>query len=200
MQPTLQEVAAAAIRDFEAREARRARRTARVNAGRRPAPPRKVVRIEPPLAEAFQQWEDELLKHPAPIEAPVPTTLYLKLIVAGLVLAVAVFFGLLWAREAAAWRSEARARQHQALVVQGRALQGQIDSFTRQVERLDEKASVLAQYATDQRFSFPGYDDSHLTKQVGDITADRDRLQAEIADRRRQLARLRQDLAKLAGP
>lgn len=201
MQPSLQEIAAAAIRDFDAREARRLRRVARAGAGRRPVPPkRKVVRIDPPLADAFQHWEQELINNPAPVEAPPPHKLYLKLIIAALTLAVAGVFGLLWAREAATWRDEELARQRQALVVQGRALHGQIESLTRQAERLEEKARMLAQYSTDQRFSFPGYDDTLLLKQTGDVLADRDRLLAEIEDRRRRLSRLRQDLAGLSTP
>lgn len=202
MQPSLQDIAAAAIRDIDARRAKRIRRAGRLAPGPRLAPKRRIVRIEQPLplAEAFKSWEHDLINNPAPVEAPAPHKFYLKLFAAGFTVAVACVFGLVWAREAAGWRNEERARQHQALVVQGKALHGQIESFTRQAERLEEKARILTQYSSDLRYSFPGNDGSLLIKQADNLLADRDRLLAEIEHRRQRLSQLSRDIAVLTAP
>lgn len=202
MQPTLQEIAAAAIRDIDVRNAKRMRRAKRMAPGPRPAPRKRMVPIgQPmPLAEAFKSWEHELINNPAPVEAPAPHKRYLVLLAAGFTVAVACVFGLVWAREAAGWRNEERARQHQALVGQGKALHGQIDTFTRQAERLEEKARILTQYSADLRYSFPGNDGSLLLKQADEVLADRDRLLAEIEHRRQRLSQLSRDITALTAP
>ena len=199
-QPTLQEIADAAIRDIDARRAKRIRRAGRAVPGKRPVPKRKSLRVNQPLAEAFKSWEHDLINNPEPVEAPAPHKRYLVLLAAGFTVAVACVFGLVWAREAAGWRNEERARQQQALVVQGKALHGQIESFTRQAERLEEKARILTQYSSDLRYSFPGNDGSLLLKQADDLLADRDRLLAEIEHRRKRLTQLSQDIAVLTAP
>lgn len=198
-QPTLQEIAAAAIRDIDARRAKRIRRVRGLAPGTRPAPRRKIVRIEPtvPLAEAFKSWEHELINNPASVEAPAPHKFYLKLLVAGFVLMVACGFGWAWVRESAAWRNEERARQHEAFLLQGKALQGQIDKLTQHTERLDEKARILTQYSVDLRYSFPGNDGSLLLRQVEQVLADRDRLLLEIEGQRQRLAVVRSNMAAL---
>jgi hypothetical protein len=198
-QPTLQEIAAAAIRDIDVRNAKRMRRAKRMAQGTRPAPRRKIVRIEPtvPLAEAFKSWEHELINNPAPVEAPAPHKFYLKLFAAGIVLLVALGFGWAWVRESATWRNEERARQHEAFLLQGRALQAQIDKLTQHTERLEEKARILTQYSADLRYSFPGNDGSLLLKQVDQVLADRDRLLLEIENQRQRLAVVRSNMAEL---
>jgi len=199
VQPTLQEIAAAAIRDIDARRAKKIRRARALAPGTRQAPRRKSVRLEPrlPLAEAFKQWENELINNPAPVEAPAPHKFYLKLFAAGFVLLVVCGFGWAWVRESAAWRNEEKARQHEAFLQQGRALQGQIDKLTQHTERLDEKARTLTQYSSDLRYSFPGNDGTALLKQVDQVLADRDRLLLEIEDQRQRLAAVRHGMAEL---
>ena len=131
------------------------------------------------------------------MEAPAPHKFYLKLFAAGFVLLVAGGFGWAWVRESAAWRNEERARQHEAFLLQGRALQGQIEKLTQHTERLDEKARILTQYSSDLRYSFPGNDDSLLLRQVDQVLADRDRLLREIENERQRLATVRNSMAAL---
>lgn len=150
-----------------------------------------------PLAEAFKSWEHELINNPAPVEVPAPHKFYLKLFAASFVLLVACGFGWAWVRESAAWRNEERGRQHEAFLLQGKALQGQIDKLTQHTERLDEKARILTQYSSDLRYSFPGNDGSLLLKQVDQVLADRDRLLLEIENERQRLATVRNNLATL---
>lgn len=198
-QPTLQEIAAAAIRDIDARRAKRIRRARGLAPGTRQVPRRKIVRIEQPmpLAEAFKSWEHDLISNPAPVAAPAPHKRYLKFFAAGFVLVVAGGFGLVWARESATWRNEDRARQHEAILLQGKALHGQIGSLTQHTDRLEEKARILTEYSSDLRYSFPGNDGSLLIKQADQVLADRDRLLLEIENQRQRLAGLRNDMAAL---
>ncbi len=198
-QPTLQEIAAAAIRDIDVRNTKRMRRAKRTAPGIRPAPRKRIVRIEQPLplAEAFKSWEHDLINNPAPVAAPAPHKFYLKLLVAGFVLMVAGGFGWAWVSESAAWRNEDRARQHEAILLQGKALHGQIESLTQHTDRLEEKARILTQYSSDLRYSFPGNDGSLLLRQVDQVLADRDRLLLEIENQRQRLAAVRNDMAAL---
>lgn len=197
MQPSLQEIADAAIRDIDARNAKRIRRARKLAAGTKQVPKKKIVRIKKPLAEAFKEWEHELISNPKPVAAPSPHKRYLWLGVAGIVLVVASAFGLAWARESATWRNEEWARQREALLLQGKALHGQIANFTQHTKRMEEKARLLTQQAKDLRDDFPGNDVSPLLKQADRVLADRDQLNLEIENRRQRLAGLRDDLAAL---
>lgn len=198
MQPTLQEIATAAIRDIDARRAaKRIRRVGRPVPGGRLPVKRKTVRIVLPLAVAFEGWERDVIRNRVPLAAPAPHKRYLMFFVTGFVLIVASSFGLAWARESAGWRGEERARRQGAIFQQAAAARGEMAALTRQAERLEEKARILLQYSSDLRYSLNGYDGSLQIRQADAVLADRDRLLAEIENRRQRLAGLHKDMAVL---
>jgi hypothetical protein len=201
MQPSLQEIGLAAIRDIDARRAKK-----RVRRAGGPAPggqrPNRAnpARADVPLAAAFQSWQQAAIGNRAPVAAPAPHKRYLILGAAGFVLMVACGFGLAWARETVGWRNDEHSRRHGALLQQGVALHGQIETYTRQAERLEEKARTLMQYATDLRYSFPDNDGSRELQQADAALADRDHLLEEIKTRRERLAELKENIAALGAP
>ncbi len=198
MPHSLQEIAAAAIRDIDIREAkRRARRLARV---KKPAPKPKTVRPDLPLADAFAAWEHDVVSNPLPVELPAPHKRYLILFTAGFVLLVAVWFGWAWARESVGWRNEAEAQRHAAILLQATVLHGQMETFTRQAQRLEDKARILTEFATDLRNSPTGDDGSLQLRQADVVLAERDRLLNEIDKHRQRLLGLRRELAAVHAP
>jgi len=150
-----------------------------------------------PLAAAFEDWERAMLRNRAPVAVPAPHKRYLIFFAVCCVLAVAVCFGLAWIRESAGWRDEVRAQRHGAILLQGTALHGEIETLAQQSARLEEKARILMQYATDLRYSFDGGYGSLQIKQADAVLADRDRLLREIENRRQRLSALGLDVAAL---
>jgi hypothetical protein len=149
------------------------------------------------LAAAFQGWEQAAIRNRRPVTAPAPHKRYLVLGALGVVLIVACSFAFAWVRETGSWRNEAQSRRHAAIMMQGAALHGQIENLSLQAERLDEKARILLQYSSDLRYSYPSQDDSLEIKQADAVLADRDRLLAEIENRRERLKELSKNIANM---
>jgi hypothetical protein len=197
MQLTLQEIADAAVRDFDARCAKR-RRAGRAVRDVRSVTPKNTIRINLPIpvyAEGLNHPPHQHLS--PPLEAPVPTTRYLRIFTAGVVLLAAGCLVLAWAHTSAAWREEARAQRRELILQQGMALHGQIKTLALQAERQEEKARTLLQYSSDLRYSFYGNAGAREAEQAESVLVDRDRLLAEIAVRRQQLSDLSKESAVL---
>ena len=194
MQPTLQEIADAAVRDFDRRDSlKRVRSSA---PGTRKTARRRIVRtadlpMAGPLAGRGHFSYPSLLSH----EEPAPHKRYLVRFTIGLVVLVFTCLGVAWAHESTGWHNEEWSRRHQAILLQGTALHGQIRALSRQAERLDEKALIMTQYAADLRYSLFAYDAAEKVQQADLILADRDRLLVEIVHQRRRLAVLREEMA-----
>jgi hypothetical protein len=204
MQPTLQEVANAALRSIERREAKRIRRIA---PGAKPLPQGKSS----PQPKALPSWRSD--RHEPPpltfpdmrnrprygrqvlVALPPPHKRYLAYATATLVILVVSLFGFVWARESAGWRNEAQVQKHAALMLQGTALRSQIDTLTLQALRMEEKSRLLVEYAVDLRYS--SVDDSRQLEQAGVAYADRDRLLNEADKVRQRLRVVRRELAAL---
>lgn len=196
MQPTLQEIADAAVRDVEARSTRR-RRPARTSGGVKRVSAPGTVRIILPTPVKVERRDHRPHRSLAPGATPAPTRRYLFIFTTGLVLLAAGWLGLAWARASVGWQDEARGQRRDQILQQGMALHAQIKTLTLQAERLQEKSRILLQYSTDLRYSFYGDAGVSEIKQANSVLADRDRLLGEIAARRQKLADLREESAAL---
>lgn len=196
MELTLQEIADAAIRDLDARSARRRRPVRPTRGAPRPFPPgpgqvarplpvKVEVRVRPPRLR------------PAAVPAAAPARRYLILFTAGLILLGAGGLGLAWAHASTGWQQEARGQRRELILQQGIILHAQIRTLSQQAERLEGKARTLLQYSADLRNSFDAASGASEIEQAEKVLADRVRLLGEIADRRRQIADLRHEAAAL---
>lgn len=163
----------------------------------RPATQWKPVRSNKRIDALLKDWEPAKPRAQIPVAPLKPHRRRLILGVAGFVVVVAGFFGLMWVHDATDWRDEQQAGRRRAIFQQGKALQGQIEAQTLQADRLEEKAQLLLQYATDLRYS--GLIDGSIrqVEQADALLADHDRLQMEIDLTRKRLAALNQEMATL---
>jgi hypothetical protein len=203
MQPTLQEVADAALRAVERRETRRIRRVSpgsklppgKPSSQNQASPQWRTTQPEPPPLTFPDMRNRPRHRKQVLVALPPPHKRYLAYATASLVVIVVSLFGFAWARESAGWRNEALARKHGALLLQGTALRSQIDTLTQQALRMEEKSRILVEYAVDLRYS--GVDDSRQLEQAGQAYADRDRLLNEVDKLRQRLRVVRRELAAL---
>jgi hypothetical protein len=163
----------------------------------RPAAQWKPVRPSLRIDALLKDWEPAKPRIPIPIAPLKPHKRRLILGVAGFVIMVVGSFGLTWVRDSTDWRDEQQAGRRSAIFQQGKALQGQIEAQSRQADRLEEKAQLLLQYATDLRYSGLLQDSTRQAEQADTLLADRDRLQMEIDHTRQRLAELNQEMATL---
>lgn len=199
MQPTLQEIADAAVRHVEGRGDRK-RRPVRTSRGVKRVAPTGTVRITLPIPVKVGSPNRPPRLSRAPVAAPAPARRYLIIFTAGLVLLAAGWLGQSWLRASAGWQEEARMQRRELILQQGMALHAQIKTLALQAERLEEKASTLLQYSSDLRHSFYGNAGASEMEQADRVLADRDRLLGEMAARRQQLSDLRQESAALYAP
>src|SRR5438105_15942647 len=97
MQPSLQEIGLAAIRDIDARRAkRRIRRKDLPAPGARRPIKTKLVPVDLPLADAFQSWEQAAIRNQPPVTVPARPKRYLVIGVMGVVMMVTCSLGLVW--------------------------------------------------------------------------------------------------------
>jgi len=164
----------------------------------RPATQWKSVRPNLRIESLLKDWEPSKPRVQIPISPIKPHKRRLILGVAGFVVMAAVSFGLSWFHDFTGWRDEQQAGRRSAIFQQGKALQGQIEAQVRQVDRLEEKAQLLLQYATDLRYSGLIDGSTRQVEQADALLADRDHLQAEIDRTRQRLAALSQELATLS--
>lgn len=173
------------------------------NAGRpnrsihRPATQWKTSKPNLRIAALLKNWEPSKPRVQIPIAPIKPHKRRLILGVAGFVVMVAGFFALTLVHDSRGWRVEQQAGRRSAIFQQGKALLGQIEAQARQADRLEEKALLLLQYATDLRYSGLIDGSTRQVEQADALYAERDHLQTEVDHTRQRLAALSQELATL---